>query len=58
MGLRRHTDAFPRLDEVQDHPGAGVGLARAGRALDRECRPVQEDAEATPGLERRLPVPR
>ena len=39
-------DALPGREQRADHPRAGVGLARAGRALDRKGRVVEGQREA------------
>ena len=50
-------DRFGLGDELERHPRAGVGLARAGRALDREDAVVERNDEPTRGVERRLAWP-
>ena len=53
MGLRGHADPPPVRDEVEDHAGGGVGLARPGRTLDREHRVVQAQRQR-PGAGRHV----
>ncbi len=47
-------DAFARVEQLSDHPGARVRLARSRRALDRQGRVVERRRQAFGGLEVRL----
>ena len=51
VGGGADADPLPLLHELDDHPGAHVGLARAGRALDGEAAVVEGEGQAAPGVQ-------
>ena len=54
MRLGDDADSLAPLDERKRHAGSGVGLARAGRPLDRQHAVVERDDEPAGGVERSL----
>src|SRR5438270_6089330 len=57
VALRAHTHLLPGVYEVTDHSSAGEGLARSGRALDRERRRVERARQPSRGARTALALP-
>ena len=45
VAVRRNADRLPQADKLADHPGTGVRLSCAGRALDWQNAAVQVAAQ-------------
>ena len=54
VAVRGDAHSAPGTDQVDDHARPGVRLARAGRALDGQRRPIQAEREPPRGVRARL----